>query len=33
MAVVQVFDTPEVVIEATADVGEGPVFDRRTGRL
>lgn len=33
MAVVQVFDTPEVVIEATADVGEGPVFDQRTGRL
>ena len=26
-------NSPEVVIEATADVGEGPVFDPRTGRL
>lgn len=33
MKSVQVFDQPEVVIPAEAVVGEGPVFDQRTGRL
>lgn len=28
-----VYPQPEVVIPADADVGEGPVFDQRTGRL
>lgn len=30
---VQQLPTPQVVVEATAEVGEGPVLDRRTGML
>ncbi len=30
---VQDYDEPRVVIRARAEVGEGPVFDQRTGRL
>lgn len=33
MTSVQQFDEPRVVIRARSEVGEGPVFDHRTGRL
>jgi len=33
MGNVDVFPQPDLLIGAEADVGEGPVFDRRTGRL
>ena len=33
MTSVQEFDEPRVVIRARSEVGEGPVFDHRTGRL
>jgi len=33
MTSVEQFPTPQVVVPATAEVGEGPVFDARTGRL
>src|SRR3954451_1447474 len=33
MSKVEVFAQPDVVIAADAAVGEGPVFDPRTGRL
>lgn len=33
MAPIEVFAQPEVVIRARATVGEGPVLDRRSGRL
>ncbi|WP_433191914.1 SMP-30/gluconolactonase/LRE family protein [Nocardia sp. CA-107356] len=33
MGSVELFPTPDVVIRAQATVGEGPVWDRRTGRL
>lgn len=33
MTAVQTFRVPDVVVAAEASVGEGPVFDRRTGRL
>jgi sugar lactone lactonase YvrE len=33
MAVVERFPQPDVLIAAEASVGEGPVFDHRTGRL
>lgn len=33
MSRVQIFAQPDVVIRARADTGEGPVIDRRTGRL
>lgn len=33
MTTIEVFAQPDVVIPARATVGEGPVFDRRSGRL
>jgi sugar lactone lactonase YvrE len=33
MTTTKVHDSPDVVIRADAQVGEGPVFDERTGRL
>ncbi len=33
MGAVQLFTPPELVIRADAEVGEGPVWDHRTGRL
>jgi len=33
MSKVEVFPQPEVAVPADAEVGEGPVFDHRTGRL
>lgn len=33
MSKVETLDAPDVVIHADAEVGEGPVFDPRTGRL
>jgi sugar lactone lactonase YvrE len=33
MRSVEIFPQPDVVIRGRANVGEGPVFDRRTGRL
>lgn len=33
MSTIATLDAPDIVIAADAEVGEGPVFDRRTGRL
>lgn len=33
MSTVQVLSTPDVVVRADAETGEGPVWDRRTGRF